>query len=123
MLENLRDCVASNFHAQPQEPAITDNSISHTVPLLASPQSIQSHDEDEMFDPEDAESCDDMDEFFTQQADGPAVPPSAHNLWDFVSTLCFWQCHVLRWCFTALNALNTDVWLAAYHGVFHCVFR
>ena len=81
VLHNLRDCVAANSSAAPDGNTASMPSASvtaHTTDAVA-----------EMHDPEDAEPCDDLDDFF---AGDPAQEPASQiprntAFWNIVSPL------------------------------------
>lgn len=80
VLHNLRDCVAANSHVAPGgcAAALPAASVAaNTIDTAA-----------EMHDPEDAETCDDLDDFFAgDPAQGSASQiPRDTSSWNIVST-------------------------------------
>ena len=84
VLQNLRDCVAANF---PSSTNVDVNAGNGTAAVPADDAvAANQQTNDGLFDPEDADSCDDLDEFL--------APPSNANTdtWDFVSALVSIDC-------------------------------
>ena len=82
VLDNLRDCVAMNFPVQ----ASGSSSGGGQMPIASHQQTSAQQDEDEFGDPDDAESCDDMDDLFASddQGAGAAAASTASDVWDYV---------------------------------------
>lgn len=83
VLENLRDCVARNFPATAEMDV--NSNISAMQPSDQQLSAIQHSDSDDFCDPDDAESCDDMDDLFRPNADSLAIPSNTSDIWDYVS--------------------------------------
>lgn len=79
VLDNLRDCVAMNFSAQ-----ASGSSSSDHVPVSSHLQTAAQQNEYEFGDPDDAESCDDIDDLFASDDQGAASASTASDTWDYV---------------------------------------
>lgn len=79
VLHNLRDCVAANCGA-----ACETQTAAMPMPA-ATAAATQTSTAAEMHDPEDADSCDDLDDFFTADNARPAASPEPIDAasWDF----------------------------------------
>ena len=79
VLHNLRDCVAANSHA-------AGGGSTAALPA-ASGSGTTTNTAAEIHDPEDADSCDDLDDFFTADTARQAAPQMQKDTtsWDLVS--------------------------------------
>ena len=84
VLQNLRDCVAANCGA-------ASGVRTAVLPAPMAAAAAGPITAEEMHDPDDADSCDELDAFFTADIAPPAASPEPIDTtsWDFVSHLGF----------------------------------
>ena len=89
VLQNLRDCVAANF-------PLSSNSDNGTAAAPADTAvAADQQSNDGLYDPEDAESCDDLEDFLAPASNNAQAASSNMNTWDFVSAPSSAACLIL----------------------------
>lgn len=98
--------MARNFPAQANSTFSSKSQPSAHQESGTSPQ----QDDDELCDPEDAESCDDLDDLFRPSTDTLAAPCNADIKWDYVCTYSLIQvCYATHVLLNAQQHMLMDV--------------